>query len=181
MINLLPSEEKKVILSEKTKRLILALALMFVFALICLIIILTFLRIYILIQIDSQEANLALAEKQAEDSELQIIRGKIQNANKVLKRTGSFYEQEFSLEEVLEKLIKTIPEGIYLADLSYSKETRQIVLAGFSPSQDLLVQFKDNLEEFKEKENLEKIYFPPSTWNEPVNINFSGVKIIFSQ
>lgn len=178
MINLLPLEEKKVILAEKTKKLILILALVVLFALICLIIILAFLKIYLLIQIDFQEVNLELTKKQAEGSELQIIREKIKDSNTKFERADNFYEQKFSLEEALRKLIQTIPEGIHLTDLSYSKESLQILLAGFSPSRDLLVQFKKNLEE---REDFQEIYFPPSTWIEPVNIDFAGVKITFSQ
>ena len=122
-----------------------------------------------------------MIKKQAEGSELQIIKKKIEDSNKNLKKAGDFYEKEFALEEFIEKLIQAIPEGIYLADLSYSKQSFQIILAGFSPSRGLLVQFKENLEEFKRKESLKEVYFPPSTWIDPVNINFAGVKIIFNQ
>jgi len=178
MINLLPPEEKKGLLAEETKRLTIILGLVVLFSLFCLIIILIFLKIYLFIQIDFQKSALELMKKQAQDSEAQVIREKIKDSNQKLAKINDFYEQKSNLEETLEKLTRTIPEGIYLADFSYSKTSSQIILAGFSPSRDLLVQFKKNLEQ---KEEFRKIYFPPSNWIEPVNINFTGVKITFGQ
>ncbi len=151
---------------------------MVLLSLFCLIIILSFLKIYLLIQVDFQKSILELIKKQAETPEVQVIKEKIKDSNKKLARINDFYEQKSNLEETLEKLTQTIPEGIYLTDLSYSKTSSQIILAGFSPSQDLLVQFKKNLEQ---KEEFQEIYFPLSSWIKPVNIDFAGVKITLSQ
>lgn len=178
MINLLPPEEKKELLSEEVKRLTLILGVVAFSSLICLIIILGFLKIYLLIQIDIQKNILEVAKKQAEDSKTQVTQKNIEDFNQKFSRINDFYEQKTNLEEVLEKLIQTIPEKIYLTDLSFSKTPPQIILAGFSPSRELLVQFKKNLEE---KEEFTEIYFPPSSWIEPVDVDFSGVRIKLSQ
>lgn len=178
MINLLPPEYKKEVQIEETRRLVMVLGLVVLFTLFCFIIILIFLKIYLLIQIDFQRSSLELIKKQAETSEAQVIMGKIRDSNKTFARINDFYEQKFNLEEALEKLAQTIPEGIYLTNLSYSKDSSQIILAGFSPSRDLLVQFKKNLEQ---REEFQEIYFPTSSWIKPANIDFAGVKITFSQ
>lgn len=175
MINLLPPEEKKGLLTEETKRLAIILGFVFLSSLFCLIIILGFLKIYLLIQIDIQKSTLGLIEKQAEISETQAVIEKIEDSNQKLVRINNFYEQRSNLEEALEELTQTIPEGIYLTDLSYSKNSSQIILAGFSPSQDLLVQFKKNLEQ--KKEEFPETYFPVSSWSELLDIDFIGVII----
>lgn len=174
MINLLPPRHKKEILLEESRRLTIALIFVALLSLFCLIIILGFLKIYLLTQIDFQRSILKSAEKNINNPEAQIIIEKIKNSNEKLSKVNNFYEQKHDLEEVLEKLSQTIPENIYLTNLSYSKNSSQIILAGFSPSKDLLAQFRKNL---KEKEGFYKIYFPVSSWNEFLNINFSGVTI----
>jgi len=178
MINLLPPKEKEELFAEEAKRLTLVLVAVISLSLLCLIIILVFLKIYLLIQIDFQRTNLELIKKQAEDPQAQIIQEKVENFNQKLERITDFYEQKINLIEAIEELTKTIPEGIYLADLSYSKLSSQMILAGFAPSRELLVQFKKNLEE---KEEFQEIYFPPSNWTEPINVNFTGVQINLSQ
>lgn len=163
---------------EETKRLAIVLGLVFLFALFCFIIILIFLKIYLLIQVDFQKSTLELIKKRVETSEIQVIREEIKNSNKKLTKINDFYEQKSSLVKTLEKLTQTLPEGVYLTNFSYSKTSSQVILAGFSPSRDLLVQFKKNLEQ---KGGFQEIYFPTSSWVEPINIDFAGVKITLSQ
>lgn len=177
MINLLPPEEKRELLGEETKRLTTILGLVLLFSLFCLIIILAFLKMYLLIQVDSQKSSIELVKNQTESSEVQVIQEQIENANQKLARINDFYEQKFESVKILEKLIKTIPEEIYLTNLSYSKTSSQVVLAGFAPSRDLLIQFKTNLEV---EEEFQEIYFSPSNWIEPIDIDFTGVKIILN-
>lgn len=178
MINLLPPKERKELLAEETKRLVITLSLIVLLSLFCLIIILGFLKVYLLIQIDLQKNVLESIKEQDEDSKARIIEEKIDNSNQRLIKINDFYEQKYGLENILEKLIQAVPREIYLTNLSYSKTSSQIILAGFSPSRDLLVQFKKNLEQKKE---FREIYFPPSSWIEPVDIDFAGVKIDFGQ
>lgn len=178
MINLLPPEEKKELLTEEAKRLTIILGLVVLLSLFCLIIILSFLKIYLLIQVDSQDDVLELIKKQVETSEAQVIKEKVEDSNQKFARINDFYEQKSDLEKTLERLTQTIPGEIYLTNLSYSKTSSQIILAGFSPSRDLLVQFKKNLEQ---KEEFQEIYFPPSSWIEPIDVDFSGIRITISQ
>lgn len=178
MINLLPPEERKELLAEEIKRLAITLGLIVLLSLLCLTIILGFLKVYLLIQIDLQKNVLESIKEKGEDSEARIIEEKIDNSNQKLAKINDFYEQKYGLENILEKLIQAVPKEIYLTNLFYSKTSSQIILAGFSPSRDLLVQFKKNLEQ---KEEFRAIYFPPSNWIEPVDIDFAGVKINFGQ
>ena len=175
MINLLPLKEKKELLAKDVERLVTILCLVVLLSLFCLIIILSFLKIYLLIQVDFQKSNFKLIKERAETYEVQIIKEKVEDSNQKFARINNFYEQKLNLEKILKKLAQTIPEGIYLTDLSYSKISSQIILAGFSPSQDLLVQFKKNLEQ--EKEEFPETYFPVSSWSEFLNIDFAGVII----
>lgn len=178
MINLLPPQNKEELLAEESKRLIIILGFIILLILLCLIIILVFLRIYLLIQIDIQKNLLGATRERVASSETQALEEKVKNFNQELSRINSFYEKKVNLTEALENLIETIPEGIYLTDLSYSKASSQIILAGFAPSRDLLVHFKKNLEA---KEEFQEVYFPPSVWIEALNINFAGIKVKFLQ
>jgi len=173
MINLLPPEEKTGLLAEETKRLTIILALVILFSTFCLIIVLSFLRIYLWIQVDAQKNTLEVAKNKAEDPEIKIMKEKIDQYNEKIARIDNFYEQKSDVGGILEKLIQATPEGIYFTEFAYSKNSSQIIMAGFSPSHSLLEKFKANLE----KEGFKEIFFPDVSWIEPININFSGVKI----
>ena len=181
MINLLPPQYKEEIKAEETKRVIIALGLLILLALFCLIIILVFLKIYLLIQVGSQKGNLELLNKERQDSRIELIQEKIENANKKISEIDDFYNKKVNIVETIEELNRLTPEGIYLKELSYSKkDPPQIILAGFAPSRENLVQFRENLQK-KEGFKCDEKCFPPSSWIEPVNINFTGVKIILEK
>ena len=172
MINLLPPEEKRELAAEEVKKIAMILGLIFFFSLLCLSIILVSLKAYLVIQIGAQKSSLELIKQQEQKTESQTIQEAIKDSNKKLVRISDFDKNRISLVQSIEKLIKTIPEGAYLTDISYSKTSSQIILAGSCPSLDVLDQFKSNLEN---EEAFKEINFPLSSLIDPTK--FSGVTI----
>ena len=172
MINLLPPEQKKELAVQEKKKITVILGLVILFSIICLIIILASLELYLSIQVDSQKSALESIKKQEGKSESQAVQEQVKDSNKKITRINDFYKDRVILVKVFEELIRTIPGGIYLTDLSYSKKSSQIILAGSSPSLDVFDQFHENL---KNKEIFENIDFPLS--NLANLANFSGVTI----
>ena len=174
MINLLPPQQKRELLSRGSRKIATTLGLVVLLSFLCLILILVFLKMYLLIQIDSQENSLAAIGQQLDKANVKATQEEIKNLNKKASGVKSFFDEKNSLKDIIEKLSPAIPQGIYLTDISYSKTSSQILLAGFSPSQELLKQLKKNLEGIYAKE---KVTFPSDVWSDLTNINFSGVKI----
>ena len=170
MINFLPESEKKEFLLEETKRLVLILGVLFFLFLFSLALIFLSIKIYLSCEIQSQQFLLDSERGRLETKEIKDLKEQVAISNQKLSLVDEFYSQKINLVEILHKITKNIPQQLYLTDFVYSKNTSQISISGFSPSRDMLFQFKKNLEK-----DFQNVYFPPSNWVKSDNINFSGV------
>ena len=178
MINLLPLQYKKELQQEEKYKLTLILGTLVLIFLICLILILFSIKISISGQIEAQKILLLQEEKKFKESQIQNLEEKIITSNQSLSKLNSFYQNQTNLTEILEKISETLPPTTYLTALSFNplttakeeKYIAQISLSGFSPTREILLEFKENLEK---EEIFGEIYFPPSNWVEPTDIDFS--------
>jgi len=191
MINLLPTKEKEVFLTEQKKKVMLTLWFLVLFFLICLALILFLVKIYLKDKIEAQKTFLIRSEEEFFNSEAQEIQDKINLGNSVFIKLESFYEEKVYFSKLLEEISKKMPNLFYLTNISFvfSEEEKgkeeegkwiekkvTISISGFAPLREDLLMFKKNLEN---EENFRDIYFPPSNWVEPSDINFSVIFNIF--
>ena len=162
MINLLPPQEKQELLQEEKYRLVLILCCLVLIFLISLSLILLSLKIHISGQSDSQRILVRATEKQFQSSQMQKLETEINLINKNLAKLDSFYQNQVSFAGVLEKISEIIPEGMYLTSLALNK--KEVSLGGFSPSREILFEFKKRLEQ---ESAFEEVYFPPASWVTP--------------
>lgn len=175
MINLLPSQYKKELLEERNYRLVLILGILVLLSFVSLALILFSIKIYISGQVEYQKIILSEAEREFKQSETQNLQEKIALTNLTFSKLNSFYQENLYFTKTLERISKTLPSGTYLTNLSFTPLAReefqvQISLSGFSPSREILFEFKKNLETEKD---FQEIYFPPTNWIRPTDINFS--------
>lgn len=178
MINLLPPIEKEFLKQEETKRLLAILGVVFLAFLICLVLILLFIGIYISSQAELKEIETLAKEKEFKQSESQVFQEKIILANSTFSQLSSFYQKNPNFSQIIEEISKTLPEGVYLTNLSFvfdlSTETKnpgiQVSLSGFSPTREILFEFKKNLEK---NPGFKEVYFPPTNWIKPLNVDFN--------
>jgi Tfp pilus assembly protein PilN len=178
MINLLPPKEKKELLMERTKRMIIILWFLFLFFLTCFILILLSIKIYIQGQIDYNKTYLASTEQEFLKSERAEFMNKVISANLDLQKISSFYEKRIDFSDVLEKISTFLPADIYLNEISFRyivegekenrKEKMTVVLSGFAPFTEDVTEFENNL---KKEKQFEDINFPLSNWVEEKDIN----------
>ena len=116
-----------------------------------------------------QETILIQKEKQFKASEIENLEKEVASLNKVLLELNSVYKDKLYFTSVLKTISEQIPEGLYLTNLSYKRDTASIDISGFSPDRNTLTKFKENLER---EPNFAEVFFPPSNWVEPLNINF---------
>jgi len=166
MINLLPPEQIKELKDEENLKLVLNLGILFLLFLISLFLILFSIKIYLFGNLEIQNMILKEREK-ALNLELEK---EIKNFNNLLLKIDSFYQEKIDLVSVLEKISKTLPEGIYLTNLnlSISKKEINVSLSGFSPDQKNLISFRKNLEK-----DFSEVDFPLQNWLKLTNIDFS--------
>jgi len=174
MINLLPQREREILTQEENWKLILILGIIFLTFLISLALILFSIQVYISGQIEAQK--ILFSQKEVESSKVQDFQEKIKLTNLSFSKLNSFYQGVFNGSEILEKTSGALPPGTYLTNFTLSTITgeeeypAQISLSGFSPNRETLLEFKKNLES---QELFKEVYFPPSNWVEPINIDFS--------
>lgn len=169
MINLLPPRKKEILIQIEYWKLTLILGILVLVFLISFSLILLSVKTYISGKLGSEKILVEIKEKQLETSEMEDLQKKITAANQNLSKLDSFYQSQANLTKILEEISKTLPSGIYLTSFSYRKDISKIELSGFSPEREALFELKKNLE--KEK-NFQEIYFPPSNWIKPIEIDF---------
>ncbi|HDL75140.1 MAG TPA: hypothetical protein ENH06_02065 [bacterium] len=175
MINLLPPKYKEELKLEERLKILLILSILFFSFLISLTLILFSIHIYIQGEIEAQKIIIKNQEEQSEIFENQKIEQEISLINETILNLNSFYKNQFNFTKTLEKISKNILPGIYLTNISINpiiKEngTLQVSISGFAPFRETLFKFKKNLEKVPE---FKELYFPPSNWIDPVNINFN--------
>ncbi len=168
MINLLPPQQKEELLEEEKYSLVLTLGILFLIFLISLILILFSIKIFISGEIEVQKILLSAEEKRFKESQIQNLEEKINASNQTLSKLNLFYQNQLNLTETLEKISGTLPPGTYLTTLNLN--LAQISLSGFSPTREILLEFKENLDK---EGTFGEIYFPPSNWVKPIDIDFS--------
>jgi len=169
MINLLSPVEKETLIKEEKYKLVLILEILFLIFLICFILILFSIKISLSGQVAAQKILLSEKEEGFKKSQIQDLGEKIDSFNKTLSKLDTYYLNQSSVVEILEKISQDLPLSAYLTNFNFNSGTNQISLSGFSPSREILLEFKKNLEK---EENFQEIYFPPSNWVKPTDIDF---------
>jgi Tfp pilus assembly protein PilN len=170
MINLLPQAEKNILKSSEKEKIVLILEIILFLFFLCLILILFSIKIQVSGQVEAEKIILEQEKKGFSSSEIKNIPEDIVSINKKFSDLKNFYEKQFSMIEVLEKISNTLPEEVYLDHFSYDNNNFQVLLSGFSRTQDGLLKFKQNLEQEK---SFQGISFPLSSWIKKEDIIFN--------
>ena len=175
MINLLPLLEKEKTLLENKRRLIVILWILVLFFIFCFILVLLSIKFYIQGQVDSERIVVNTSVIEFEQSGAQSLHKRINSVNLKLDKLSDFYQNKVYITEILEKISITLPNGLYLNDLSFlafridEESGFRVSLSGFASNREVLFNFKENLEK---DESFKEVYFPPINWVKPVDIDF---------
>ncbi|MCX6723773.1 MAG: hypothetical protein NT155_01200 [Candidatus Staskawiczbacteria bacterium] len=174
MINLLPPEEKRILLEKRKEKLAAIWGIVFLVSLICLALILISTKYYILAETDDQKNILTQTKKESQSLGFEDLNSVVKKYNVTLNQLSSFYEKEIYLSEGL-KVIESIPtpRGVYLTDFSFNKEDDgdiEVSASGTSDTRDNLIIFKKNIEDDKK---IKEPVFPAADWINSKNISFS--------
>ncbi len=176
MINLLPPTEKEILKKEEKRRLAFIWGIFVLFFLVALSLVLFSVNIYIAGQVASYKIIINYEQQKSATTEVQNIEKEISAVNQNFAALGEFYKRQPRITELLQKISEIIPEAIYLNSLSLNpnkdKDDRfQVSLTGHSETREALLGFKKSLES---ESGFQGIFFPPSNWMKPSDINFSA-------
>ncbi|MBL7156216.1 MAG: PilN domain-containing protein [Candidatus Pacebacteria bacterium] len=170
MINLLPPNEKQVILKNQQFNQVFILGILFLFFCLLLGLILFFIKTDMQQKIVLQENLLHKEQRKVESLNIKNLEEEIRSLNTIFTRLEYFYKERYYLTSSFENLFKTVPKDLYFINLSFNnKEVKKFSISGFSPNRQTLLEFKTNLESQKV---FKEIYFPPSNWLKSENIDF---------
>lgn len=169
MINLLPPKEKQILLKEKQFREILILETVILIALSFLGLILFLIKTDLKNKILLQETILTQKEQEFKIAKIDNLEKEIKSFNQTLFKLNSFFQSHFYLTDILKDLANLKPSEIYFTSISFNQKEKELSISGFSPDRTTLTEFKKNL---AKKENFKEIYFPPSNWIKPKDIEF---------
>jgi len=150
MINLLPIEEKKILKTEEKWRMVLILGVLVLSFLLCLILLLSSIKIYIAGKVEAQKFLVETERK--EDEKSKALKEDILGANKNFQKLNSFYQEPIYLSDALNKITNILSSGMYLSDFSCQKQSSDqeeifnIVLSGFAPDRTTLFNFTKEIE-----------------------------------
>lgn len=173
MINLLPPEEKKELSLKNRNRLIIIIGSVFLAALVCMVFILIFVKVYIAGENISQkekirEIGTSYGKIDFFEAEKEIVK-----YNKDMENLKSFYSGRAYFGKMLDSVSGVnFPKGVYLAGISAVKGPEKglkVDVYGFSETRDSLLVFKENVEA---EENIKNPIFSQDSWVKKENINF---------
>ncbi|MFH1423360.1 MAG: PilN domain-containing protein [Candidatus Nealsonbacteria bacterium] len=176
MINLLPPKERDILRKEEKLRLAFIWGIFVLFFLATFSLVLFSVNIYLAGEVRGFKILVDCEQQKSATLEAQNIEKEISAVNQNLTTLAAFYEGQSRITELLQKISEIIPEGIYLNSLSLNpnkdkKDRFQISLTGHSGTREALLDFKKSLES---KSSFQGVYFPPSSWVKPSDINFSA-------
>jgi len=170
MINLLPPGQKKELEQEGILKLVLTFGIIVLAFLVSLTLILVSIKFSLLADLRAQEIYIEQKQKELEKPETQELKAKIKEYNSILFKLEAFYRRQPNLTSIFEEIsFLAYSKGIYLTTFKFDSQASQVSLTGFSPTCEILLQFKENLEK---TEGLKEIVFPDDTWLQDTNINF---------
>ncbi len=185
MINLLPEKAKKELELGKTAKKISALLFFALIALGFLAIVLSFIKLSILAQIETVKALSSEQEQLLESAQFQDFKQTITHANQNLAKIEKFYKNQISVADILKNISiyqqTGISNSIYLTSFSFKKVYQQekekeikiwadVNVDGWANDRESLFLFKGGLEKIVA---FQEIYFSPRSWTNPENIDFS--------
>lgn len=170
MINLLPPKQKEELLAQEQFKIVLILGTVIISFLFSLGLILFSIKTLIWTDLQIQRIFIEQKEKELKNPRIQGLEEKIKEYNLTLLKLNNFYQSQKNLIAILGKIPRILPDKTYLTTLNFNPDNLQISLSGFSPSREILLELKKNLEG---AEDFKEIYFPPTNWVEPTDINFT--------
>ncbi len=180
MINLLPDRVKKQLLDVGNGGVLVVLLFVFTTALVCFALMLGILRVYMAVQVLSQESRIALLEVRFSQDNPALA--EIQAFNEKLSQVSRFVKSFRPVSPILEVLGSLLPPGAYFTSFDYDPPgvrieggvaqpvNARIQVSGFAKNREILFMFRENLQKHP---LFSELSFPPSNWVQPADIRFS--------
>lgn len=168
VLNLLPPEEKKNILSDRLNRKITFLGINFIFLLMILIFLLTAIFFAANIKLKTTQNNLKIAQNNLKIEKFQNLQLTIKKINDEIDSLDKIQTNYRYYSEFLKNITAIMPLDIFIKKISIDNQNK-VILEGFSQNRDSILSLQGNL---NKTNNFEKIDNPLTNLIKPINIDF---------
>ena len=168
MINLLPQKQKDELEREQMFRVVMILGIVMTASLICLALMFYVVKFFFEAKYDVKTISVEDKKKMIQIMKVEDDEKNISYYNANFSKLEVIYKNQTNASLMIKELIDSLPQGIYLKNLSLTGN--KAAVSGYCPDRDSLVLFKRNLEG---KTNFQKLDFPANDWVEQKDINFS--------
>ncbi len=169
MINLLPKKNKKELLEERNRNMILILCFLVLFFIVSLTLVFVIINTYIYDQIKISNSFLKESEQQEIKTETQELEKEIKQANDSFKKLDSFYSNKVYFSDIIKEISAIFPQNFYLSNFSINANDQKVTvnLSGFAPLREDLLSFKESLET-----RFDNVFLPASNWVNKKDVDF---------
>lgn len=169
MINLLPEEEKVFLYKDLQKKITIILGSLSILSFLVFILILFFVQLRMEFLVNEKKIVLIEKKNELQENRFQKTEGKIKILNQDFKQINPVFQKTGYLTEILNEIASLLPSDVYLTNLSYRQEKKEVSLSGYCPTRELLAELKYN---FEKSSFFQDIEFPASNWAKPKEIEF---------
>jgi Tfp pilus assembly protein PilN len=126
---------------------------------------------YLSRQIKSSQAEIEQLKGIANKSENAAVKGQIIKVNGILSDFNKLSAKNPQWSAVLSAFVKNVPNGVKISQFDASVEKKEVLISGFSPSRDLVIDLYNNIN--SDKEHFANINYPLENVTKPTNVLFN--------
>ncbi len=121
-------------------------------------------------KIKASDVQIAELKAVANKSENAVVKQQIQQANAQIIDFGNLSAKTPQWSKVMNAFVKNVPQGVMITTFDADTAKKQIDIAGFSPTRDLVIDLYNNIN--SDKEHFKNINYPLENVTQPTNVRF---------
>ncbi len=145
-LNLLPTEEKKLLQTERIFSCLFHYCRRILIILVVFISALAGIWIFLQIQIKKEEKALINLEKSSFAQEIKSFEKEIEAANKAIAQLATIQKEGLAYSKILENLSLVTADNIQLSSFIFDKKTNKGSVSGYALERESFLSFKNSLE-----------------------------------
>ena len=170
-INLLPKLKQREISHEKVFYSV-AVAVVIGVTILLLAVVAQFgVYLYLSSKVKSVDAEIEQLKRQANKTENADVKQRIKLANSQISDFTKLSSQTPQWADIISAFIKDIPQTVKITQFDANTEKQEIVISGYSPTRDLVIDLYNNLN--SDKKYFKSINYPLENITQPTNVRFN--------
>lgn len=170
-INLLPKLKQQELSYERVFYSVARAAMAAVVILLLGVVVQIGVYIYLNGKVKSVAAEIEQLTRQANKTESVSVKQQIKAANAQITDFTTLSQKTPQWASVISAFIKDIPSGIKITQFEARAEKQEIIISGYSPTRDLVIDLYNNIN--TDKEHFKNINYPLANITQPTNVRFS--------